>query len=228
MSSWPTWLSRCTARPTQHSPQAVFATESLTQALRQLELYGRDGLPVISDDRQHLQGWITRQNVLQAVARHIHAAEAGTAQPQTTAEPIFPGPRDDHHAPPTPLVGYQVLEVTIPAASAAAGQALADTAWPPGSVPVSVLNHHTLRDPDPSITLAPGDRVNLLAPASERPEPPRPHGQDDSLPASHPPRYAASRTGADCHSRRAPPPAEPPGYAAGTASTGWQREPPRE
>ncbi len=34
----------------QLSPQVLFATESLTQALRQLELYGRDGLPVISDD----------------------------------------------------------------------------------------------------------------------------------------------------------------------------------
>ncbi len=54
----------------QLSPQVLFATESLTQALRQLELYGRDGLPVISDDGQHLQGWITSHNVLQAVARH--------------------------------------------------------------------------------------------------------------------------------------------------------------
>ena len=82
----------------QHSPQVLFATESLTQALRQLELYGRDGLPVISDDGQHLQGWITSQNVLQAVARHIHAAQAGTAQPQPTAEPVLPGPQDDLHA----------------------------------------------------------------------------------------------------------------------------------
>ena len=54
----------------------LFATESLTQALRQLELYGRDGLPVIADDGQHLQGWITTQNVLQAVARHIRTAQA--------------------------------------------------------------------------------------------------------------------------------------------------------
>ena len=56
----------------QRNPQVLFAGESLTQALRQLELYGRDGLPVISADGQHLQGWITSQNVLQAVARHVH------------------------------------------------------------------------------------------------------------------------------------------------------------
>jgi len=50
----------------QRSPQVLFASESLTQAVYQLELYGRDGLPVISDDGQHLQGWLTSQNVLQA------------------------------------------------------------------------------------------------------------------------------------------------------------------
>ena len=63
----------------RHHPQMLFASESLTQALRQLELYGRDGLPVISADGQHLQGWITSQNVLQAVARHMHAAPAARA-----------------------------------------------------------------------------------------------------------------------------------------------------
>ena len=31
-------------------PQALFANESLAQALRQLELYGRDGLPVIDTE----------------------------------------------------------------------------------------------------------------------------------------------------------------------------------
>jgi CIC family chloride channel protein len=141
----------------QHDPQVLFATESLTQALRQLELYGRDGLPVISDDGQYLQGWITSQNVLQAVARHMHAAPAGAAQAQPH------GPQDDLGEAPTPLRGYQILEITIPAGSPADGQTLGGTSWPPGWVPVSVLDNHSLRDPDPGITLAPGDRINLLA-----------------------------------------------------------------
>ena len=42
---------------------------------------GRDGLPVISADGQHLQGWITGQNVLQAVARQNHAAPAAPPHP---------------------------------------------------------------------------------------------------------------------------------------------------
>ena len=57
-----------------------------------------------------------------------------------------PGPGDRHRA-----------------GSLAAGQALGDIAWPPGYIPVSVLDNRTLRDPDPAITLVPGDRVSLLA-----------------------------------------------------------------
>src|SRR5271169_3934650 len=150
----------------RHHPQILFAGESLTQALRQLELYGRDGLPVISADGQHLQGWITSQNILQAVARHMHAA---------------PG------QPPDPLPGYQILEITISASSPAAGQALGDTTWPPGWIPVTILDNHTLRDPDPDITLAPGDRVNLLAREPHNPQPAHSHGQPASHPDGHPP-----------------------------------------
>ena len=65
--------------------------------------------------------------------------------------------------PPAPLRGYQILEITIPAGSPAAGRALGDISWPPGWIPVTVMDNHTLRDPDPGIILVPGDRVNLLA-----------------------------------------------------------------
>ena len=74
----------------RHHPQMLFASESLTQALRQLELYGRDGLPVISADGQRLQGWITSQNVLQAVARHMHAATAAAPAQHAAAPAVSP------------------------------------------------------------------------------------------------------------------------------------------
>ena len=140
----------------------LFAGESLTQALRQLELYGHDGLPVISADGQHLQGWITSQNVLQAVARHMHAAPA-SAQAQQAAALAVSGPQAGPGQPQAPLRGYQILEITISVGSPAAGQALGDTSWPPGWIPVTVLDNDTLRDPDPGIILVPGNRVNLLA-----------------------------------------------------------------
>ena len=43
----------------RRDPQVLFAGESLAQALRQLVIYGRDGLPVLSDDNQRVQGWVT-------------------------------------------------------------------------------------------------------------------------------------------------------------------------
>ena len=191
----------------QHHPQMLFASESLTQVLRQLELYGRDGLPVISADGQHLQGWITTQNVLQAVARHIRTAEAGTAQPQPAAGPAPHGPHDDLHQAPTPLSGYQVLEITIAADSPAAGQALGDIAWPPGYIPVSVLDNRTLRDPDPGITLLPGDRVSLLARTRQNPGPPPPRREPGSQPgdqaADAPP--AGQAPGPEDHDQRPQP-----------------------
>jgi chloride channel protein, CIC family len=182
----------------QYDPQVLFASESLTQALRQLELYGRDGLPVISDDGQHLQGWITSQNVLQAIARHMHTTPAGAAQAQPH------GPQDDLREAPTPLRGYQILEITVPAGSPAAGQTLGSTSWPPGWIPVSVLDNHTLRDPDPGITLAPGDRINLLAREPPSPEPSCPGGETASQPHGRPADARPAREGP------APAPSEQP------------------
>ena len=147
----------------QRNPQVLFAGESLAQALRQLELYGRDGLPVLAADGQHLQGWITSQNVLQAVARRMRTAGAATAQAQRAAGPALPGPRAAGREAPTPLRGYQILEITIPAGSPAVGRALGDITWPHEWIPVTVMDNRALRDPDPGITLTPGDRVNLLA-----------------------------------------------------------------
>jgi hypothetical protein len=141
---------------------------------------------VISADGQHLQGWITSQNVLQAVARHMHAAPAA-AQAQQVAALAVPGLQAAPGQPPDPLRGYQILEITISAGSPADGQALGDTSWPPGWIPVTILDDHTLRDPDPGITLAPGYRVNLLAREPRNPHPAHPRGQPASHPDGHPP-----------------------------------------
>jgi CIC family chloride channel protein len=59
-------------------PQTLSVGESLGQALRQLEALGRDGLPVISGDGQHIEGWVTSTSVLQALARELGSARAET------------------------------------------------------------------------------------------------------------------------------------------------------
>ncbi|MGH3283482.1 MAG: chloride channel protein [Streptosporangiaceae bacterium] len=181
----------------QHDPQVLFAGEPLAQALRQLALYGRDGLPVLSADGQQLQGWITSQNLLAAVARQISAAPAATREAQLAAGWALPGPAAATAQAPDPLPGYQILEVTIPGDSPAAGHPLGEISWPPGSIPVTILDRYILRDPDPGITVAAGDRIHLLTRTPAHPAPPQPPAGPDSHLNSHGERDA----GADRHAR---------------------------
>jgi chloride channel protein, CIC family len=150
----------------QGDPQALFGTESLAQALRQLEVYGHHGLPVLSADGRQIQGWITAQGVLRAIGRQIATSQGQTTQAQLTADWEHADPDTLLRHPPTPLPGYRFVEITVTAGSAAAGRKLGDVTWPPGSVPVSVLRGRKLRPPRPEITLAPGDRVSLLVAGS--------------------------------------------------------------
>jgi CIC family chloride channel protein len=146
----------------QRDPQAVFATESLAQALRQLEVYGRDGLPVLSADGQQIAGWVTSSSVLRALAHEIHSSQAQTAEAQAAADWDHDTPESAAAEPPNPLPGYRIVEITITDGSAA-GTKLGDIPWPTGWVPVSVLRNRRLREPDPQTVLGSGDRINLLA-----------------------------------------------------------------
>ena len=160
----------------RHDPQALFASESLSQALRQLEVYGRDGLPVLSPDGQRVEGWVTGASVLRALARQIAGSQADTVRAQAAAD-------WEHHDaeamlahPPAPLPGYQVIEITVSGDSTAAGRKLGDVPWPPAGTLVSVLRDRRLRPPDSGITLAAGDRVSLLIPAAQNSR--KPHADD--------------------------------------------------
>ena len=117
---------------------------------------------MLSADGHQIPGWVTAPDVLRAIARQITAAQAQTAQAQVAADGDHADPGSLRRHPPTPLPGYQFVEITITAGSPAAGRNLADVTWPQGSTPVSVLRGHQLRPPNPQITLAPGDRVSLL------------------------------------------------------------------
>jgi CIC family chloride channel protein len=151
----------------RHDPHALFASESLSQALRQLEVYGRNGLPVLSADGHQIQGWATSASILRALSRQITGAHDEATRAQEAAD----GEHRDAEAllrhPPAPLPGYQVIEVTIADGSPAVGRALKDVPWPSASIPVSVLHGPRLSTADPDITLASGDRVSLLIPAPQ-------------------------------------------------------------
>jgi CIC family chloride channel protein len=155
----------------QADPQILFSNESVAQALRQLEVYGQDGLPVLSPDGQQVQGWVTNASVLRSIARRIDASGQQAPQAQLAAEWALADPDSALREPPTPLPGYQVLEVTIPEGSSAAGQPLGTVTWPPGWTPVSALHNRQLGTPDPGLVLSPGDRINLLVPSPPPPGP---------------------------------------------------------
>jgi CIC family chloride channel protein len=162
----------------RHDPQALFASESLGQALRQLEVYGRDGLPVLSPDGQRVEGWVTDASVLHALARQITGSQADTIQAQAAADWEHHDAEAMLQHPPAPLPGYQVIEITVSGDSTAAGRKLGDLPWPPAGTLVSVLRDRRLRPPDNEITLVAGDRVSLLIPAPQNSRPP--HADDGS------------------------------------------------
>jgi hypothetical protein len=133
----------------RHDPQALFTSESLGQALRQLEVYGRDGLPVLSADGHRVQGWGTSASVLRALAREVSGAHGEAALAQAAADWDRGDAQDTLSRPPTPLPGYQVIEIAIADGSPAVGRKLGDVPWPPASTPVSVLRGRQLRAPPP-------------------------------------------------------------------------------
>jgi CIC family chloride channel protein len=133
-------------------PQTVLATESLAQALRQLERYGRDGLPVLSDDARQITGWVTSTALIGAVAREISAAVPGHHRDRES----------DPAPPPDPLPGYRIIEITLPDDSPTIGSKLSDITWPAGYTAVSLLRSRHLRPPDPHLVMRPGDRIALL------------------------------------------------------------------
>ncbi len=67
-------------------PQELFSDETLEQALRQLTLYSPAGLPVLSDDREHVQGWITRHDILDALAQTVNSSDQSIEQGAVAAD----------------------------------------------------------------------------------------------------------------------------------------------
>jgi len=156
-------------------PQALFPDEDLEQALRQLVLFGREGLPVLSHDGQQLRGWITRQDLMRAlgdrVAESTHDIERGALAAEFAVE----DPESHVHTPTTPLEGYRIFEVTIDPASPASGRRAHELELPAGSLLVAISEDGTLVVPHRDVRLHPGDKLVVLAPV-----PPEVH-EDDAL-----------------------------------------------
>jgi CIC family chloride channel protein len=147
-------------------PQELFAEETLEQALRQLTVYGLAGLPVLSTDREHLQGWITRQNVLEALSQTVQTSEQSIEQGAVAADFGADDPSLSAHRSSTPLAGYEIVELTITSGSAAAGRRVEEIAWPADCLVVAASDGHELVALGAQTILRAGERVILLAPTT--------------------------------------------------------------
>ncbi len=145
-------------------PQMLFPEEDLERARRQLVVYGRDGLPVVSRDGE-LRGWLTRADVLRALETNFSSSEAEIEAGAEEANFAVADPVAASHISSTPLPGYEVLELQIGPDSPARERRLGEIDWPPGSIAVAVTQGREIRAASPDLLLHPGERVIVLAPS---------------------------------------------------------------
>ncbi len=150
-------------------PQVLFGDEDLEHALRQLVLYGHDGLPVLSHDEHTLQGWVTREDVMHALVGRVQASVCEIERGAEAAEFATREPHKQAHIPTTPLDGYEILEITISAQATACGHRLGEVSWPAGSSVLAASEGHKLIAPHADIELHPDQRLVLLAPTATSP-----------------------------------------------------------
>ncbi|MGH2849453.1 MAG: chloride channel protein [Solirubrobacteraceae bacterium] len=160
-------------------PQVLFAEEDLEQARRQLVLYGRDGLPVLSRDGE-LRGWLTRADILKALTTNLSSAEREIEHGAVAAEFAVQDPAAAIHTPSTPLHGYQMLELRVFANSPARGRRVADIDWPVGSIVAAVTQGREVHAAHADLQLHPGERVIVLTPTKTSDQP-----KHRSTPSAH-------------------------------------------
>jgi CIC family chloride channel protein len=150
-------------------PQVLFADEDLEQARRQLVLYGRDGLPVLSHDGQ-LKGWITRADILRALTTRLETTEQEIRDGAAATELTPDSPPATGPTPTRPLPGYELLELRVNPDSPALGRQISEIHWPPGSAVVALTHGREVHAASPELRLHPGERVLVLAPLRETPD----------------------------------------------------------
>jgi CIC family chloride channel protein len=147
-------------------PQTLFVDEDLEQARRQLVIYGRDGLPVLTHDGQ-LRGWLTRADILAALTTKLATSETEIREGAAATEAAA-GPAQSMGLTPTrPLPGYELLEVRVQPDSPALGRTIAEVHWPSGTAVVAVTHGREVHAAAPELRLQSGERVLVLVPLGE-------------------------------------------------------------
>jgi CIC family chloride channel protein len=147
-----------------HQPQVLFEDESLEQALRQLVLFGPAGLPVLSAQTRQVVGWITHQDVLRTLLSRVDRAARELVAGSLAAEWATADPARQVRVPPSPLEGYELVEVLVGEGSAGRDARMDQVAWPSGWIPVAISADRAMTAARGEIVIRAGDRLVLLAP----------------------------------------------------------------
>jgi CIC family chloride channel protein len=136
---------------------------------------------VLSHDGHQLRGWITRKNVLAALAERVSSSAREIEQGALAAEFAVEDPASRVRLPTTPLRGYQIIELTIGRESPARGRRLDGIGWPHGSIPVAVTKGREILAARRDVELRAGERVIVLSrtasPERDRQQPFSAHGE---------------------------------------------------
>ncbi len=148
----------------KREPQALFSNESLEDALRQLALYGLDGLPVLSPDEARVVGWVTSDDVMRFLARHV--AEEGRTAKSTARATMSAGDADSDTSslPPLPLTGYSLLEAMASSLPGAVGKRVDQVTWPVHWHVVAIGHGRRAHAARPEHVLDAMDRIIALIP----------------------------------------------------------------
>jgi K+/H+ antiporter YhaU regulatory subunit KhtT len=120
---------------------------------------------VVSHDRHELRGWITRQDVLKALAGRLTTSADEIERGAVAAGVGFADPEAQAHVPPTPLDGYRTVEIRLDAGSPALGRPLGELSLPTGAVAVAISEGREIIAARSEKRLSEGDRLIVLAPA---------------------------------------------------------------
>ena len=151
-----------------YAPQAVVEDESLEQSLRRLALFGPDGLPVLDVDRSHIVGWVTREDVVDAIAVRLESAESDALLGQHAAEWATYQPDGGGHSTADALDPFAVVDIAVVKGSSSDGRMPESIDLPKGWILAAVRPGKKRRTMIPARNdeLQPGDRLIFLAPAS--------------------------------------------------------------
>jgi CIC family chloride channel protein len=149
-----------------HRPQVLFEDEKLEQALRQPVLFGPDGLPVLSAQSRAVVGWITHQDVLQALVSRVDGGAQEVVAGSLAAEWATAEPALQVRVPPAPLEDYELVEVLVGEESAGRDDRMDGVAWPSGWIPVAISAERAMTAARGDIVIRAGDRLVLIVPSA--------------------------------------------------------------